>query len=60
MSAALARALLAFVVEPANAVLAQREFVFHLAYRLLQQHVGFFESIEHRVQVRGEQPTHRV
>ncbi len=42
----LSRALLAFVFQQTNAVLAQGEFVFHLAYRLLQQHVGFFEPIE--------------
>jgi hypothetical protein len=34
------------------------QLVFHLAYRLFQQHIGFFEPIEYRVQVCGEQPAH--
>ncbi len=51
---------LALVLELARALLGVRELFVHFTNRVLEQHVGFFDSIEHRVNVRGEQSRHSI
>ena len=48
------------VLERAHALLAARELLLHLANGVLQQHVGFFDAVEHGVHVRREQPRHSI
>ena len=50
----------ALVLELTHALLGARELFVHFANRVLQQHVGLFDSIEHRVNVRGEQSRHSI
>ncbi len=48
------------VLERAYPLLAARELFFHLADRVLQQHVGLFDAVEHGMHVRREQPRHSI
>ena len=51
---------LVLVLERAHPLLAARELLFHFADGVLQQHVGFFDAVEHGVHVRREQPRHSI
>ena len=48
------------VLEPAHVQLAARELFLHFPDRVLQQHVGFLDAVEHGVDVRREQPRHSI
>ena len=48
------------VLERSHVLLAARELLFHLAHRVLQQHVRFLDAVEHGVHVRREQPRHSI
>ena len=48
------------VLERAQLELAARELFLHLANGVLEQHVGFFDAVEHGMHVRREQPRHSI